>query len=114
MQRAGFALPVSDVERLTVRYRDFSDLVRDLRAHGLTNAMSERSRRFLRRDTLAALLAHYAGDHGEDGKLPARFETLYLTGWAPHDSQQKPLQPGSAKTRLAEALGTSEHSLKRE
>ncbi len=114
MQRAGFALPVSDVERLTVRYRDFSALVRDLRAHGLTNRMSERSRRFLRRDTLAALLAHYAGDHGEDGKLPARFETLYLTGWAPHDSQQKPLRPGSAKTRLAQALGTAEHSLKRE
>jgi len=114
MQRAGFALPVSDVERLTVRYRDFFALVRDLRAHGLTNRMSERSRRFLRRDTLAALLASYAGDHGEDGKLPARFETLYLTGWAPHDSQQKPLQPGSAKTRLAQALGTSEHRLKGE
>ena len=114
MQRAGFALPVSDVERLTVRYRDFFALVRDLRAHGLTNTMCERSRRFLRRDMLQALLARYAEDYARDGKLPAQFETLYLTGWAPHGSQQKPLQPGSAKTRLAQALGTSEQSLKRE
>jgi SAM-dependent methyltransferase len=108
LQRAGFALPVSDVERLTVRYRDFSGLVRDLRAHGFTNAMAERSKRPLRRDTLAALLEHYAAHHAEDGKLLARFDTLYLTGWAPHDSQQKPLAPGSAKSRLAEALGTDE------
>jgi len=112
LQRAGFALPVSDVERLTVRYRDFFALARDLRAHGLTNAMSERSRRFLRRDTLAALLEHYADHYAEEGKLPARFETLYLTGWTPHESQQQPLKPGSAKTRLAQALGTAEHRLK--
>lgn len=112
LQRAGFALPVADVERLTVRYRDLSGLARDLRAHGLTNSLSERSKRPLRRDTLAALLAHYADQHGEDGKLLARFETVYLTGWAPHESQQTPLKPGSAKTRLADALGTDEHSLK--
>jgi SAM-dependent methyltransferase len=108
LQRAGFALPVSDVERLTARYGDFFALVRDLRAHGLTNVLSERSRRFLRRDTLAALLAHYTGHHTQDGKLLARFDTLYLTGWAPHASQQQPLKPGSAKSRLAEALGTDE------
>jgi SAM-dependent methyltransferase len=112
LQRAGFALAVSDVERLTVRYGDFFALTRDLRAHGLTNVMSERSRRFLRHDTLTALLEHYAGHHAEGGKLLARFETLYLTGWAPHESQQKPLQPGSAKTRLAQALGTAEHIIK--
>jgi hypothetical protein len=112
LQRAGFALPVSDVERLTVRYRDFFALARDLRAHGLTNVMSERSRRPLRRDTLAALLEHYAGHHADNGKLLARFETLYLTGWAPHQSQQQPLKPGSAKQRLAEALGTAEHPIK--
>jgi SAM-dependent methyltransferase len=112
LQRAGFALPVSDLERLNVRYGDFQSLARDLRAHGFTNAMSERSRRFLRRETLAALLAHYAGHYAEDGKLLARFETLYMTGWAPHDSQQKPLQPGSAKASLAQALGTAEHRLK--
>jgi SAM-dependent methyltransferase len=112
LQRAGFALPVADVERLVVRYRDFFGLVRDLRAHGFTNAMSERSRHPLRRDTLAALLAHYAAHHAdEDGKLRARFETLYLTGWSPHESQQKPLKPGSAKTRMADALGVKEQPL---
>jgi len=112
LQRAGFALPVADVERLIVRYRDFFGLVRDLRAHGLTNAMSERSKQPLRRDTLAALLAHYAAHHAdEDGKLRARFETLYLTGWSPHESQQQPLKPGSAKSRLADALGVSEQPL---
>jgi SAM-dependent methyltransferase len=113
LQRADFALPVADVERLTVRYRDFSGLARDLRAHGFTNPLSERSKRPLRRDTLAALLEAYAGHHAEDGKLRAQFETLYLTGWAPHESQQVPLKPGSAKTRLAEALGTAERPLKR-
>jgi SAM-dependent methyltransferase len=108
LQRAGFALPVSDVERLVVRYGDFSGLARDLRAHGFTNVMGERSRRPLRRDTLAALLAYYAAHHAQSGKLLARFETLYLTGWAPHESQQQPLKPGSATSRLAEALGTDE------
>jgi SAM-dependent methyltransferase len=112
LQRGGFALPVADVERLTVRYRDFWGLARDLRAHGLTNILGERSKRALRRDTLAALLAYYADNHAEDGKLLAQFETLYLTGWAPHESQQVPLKPGSAKARLADALGTNEHSLK--
>ncbi|HUE65932.1 MAG TPA: methyltransferase domain-containing protein [Rhizomicrobium sp.] len=113
LQRAGFALPVADVERLCVRYGDFSGLVRDLRAHGLTNVMAQRSRLPLRRDTLAALLAHYAGHHADsDGKLRASFETLYLTGWVPHESQQKPLEPGSAKMRLADALGTKERPLR--
>lgn len=111
LQRAGFALPVADVERLTVRYADFGNLARDLRAHGQTNALSERSRKPLRRDTLAAMLAHYQAHHGEDGKLLATFETLTLTGWAPHESQQQPLKPGSATSRLADALGTSEQTL---
>jgi SAM-dependent methyltransferase len=114
LQRGGFALPVADVERLVVRYRDFAGLVKDLRAHGFTNAMSARSRQPLRRDTLTALLAHYAGHHADpDGRLRARFETVYLTGWSPHESQQQPLKPGSAKTRLADALGTTEQNLKR-
>ena len=110
ISRAGLALPVADVERLTVRYGGFSRLVRDLRAHGFTNVMAQRSRKTLRRDTLAAMLAHYAGAHGADGKLVATFETVFLTGWAPHASQQQPLRPGSAKTRLADALGTEEVS----
>jgi SAM-dependent methyltransferase len=113
LQRAGFALPVADVERLVVRYRDFAGLVKDLRTHGFINVMSARSRQFLRRDTLTALLVHYAGHHADpDGRLRARFETLYLTGWSPHESQQQPLKPGSAKTRLAEALGTDEYPIK--
>jgi SAM-dependent methyltransferase len=113
LQRAGFALPVSDVERLNVRYGDVLALARDLRAQGFSNVMSQRSRKPLRRDTLAALIAHYGAHHADpDGKLRARFETLYLTGWAPHESQQQPLKPGSATTRLAEALGVPEHVVK--
>ena len=103
LSRAGFALPVADVERLVVRYGDFFALAGDLRAHGFTNVLAERSRAFLRRDTLAAALAHYAGAHAVEGRLTATFETIFLTGWAPHASQQQPLRPGSAKARLAEA-----------
>jgi SAM-dependent methyltransferase len=115
LQRAGFALPVADVERTTVRYREFSSLVHDLRALGETNALTERSLRPLSRETLAATLAHYAKHHAEpDGRLRATFEIVYLTGWAPHESQQQPLRPGSAKARLADALGTTEKSLPRE
>ena len=110
LSRAGFALPVADVERLTVRYGDFFALARDLRAHGFTNVLAQRSRNALRRDTLAAALAHYAGAHGDGGRLLATFETIFLTGWTPHESQQQPLRPGSAKARLAEALGTQEQS----
>jgi SAM-dependent methyltransferase len=112
LQRGGFTLPVADVERLAVHYRDFSGLAQDMRAHGFTNPLSERSKRPLRRDTLAALLEAYASAHAESGKLRAQFDTLYMTGWAPHESQQVPLKPGSAKARLAEALGTDEHRIK--
>ena len=111
LQRAGFALPVADVERLQVRYRDFGSLVRDLRAHGQGNALAGRRRRFLSRRVLNALIAHYSAHHADGGKLNATFETLYLTGWAPHESQQQPLKPGSAKTRLSDALGTVERKL---
>jgi SAM-dependent methyltransferase len=115
LQRAGFALPVADVERTTVLYRDFFDLVRDLRVHGETNALAQRSRKPLSRATLAALLAHYRARHAEpDGRLRATFDIVFLTGWAPHTSQQQPLKPGSATARLAEALGTSEHRLRRD
>jgi SAM-dependent methyltransferase len=115
LSRAGFALPVADVERLTVRYGDFLGLVRDLRAHGFTNVLHERSRLSLRRDTLAAALSHYADahgdDHGTEKRLAATFETVFLTGWSPHENQQQALKPGSAKTRLADALGTDERKL---
>ncbi|MBV9992414.1 MAG: methyltransferase domain-containing protein [Alphaproteobacteria bacterium] len=101
LQRAGFALPVADVERTTVNYRGFARLVADLRAEGETNAMTSRSLKPLRRATLAALVAAY-------DPVVATFDIVYLTGWAPHESQQQPLKPGSAKARLAEALGTTE------
>ncbi|HEX3675460.1 MAG TPA: methyltransferase domain-containing protein [Rhizomicrobium sp.] len=109
LQRAGFALPVADVERTTIRYRAFATLIADLRAMGETNALAERSRRFLRRDVLAASLTRYAARHAEpDGRLRATFDIVYLTAWAPHASQQKPLAPGSARHKLADALGTAE------
>ena len=97
LQRAGFALPVADVERTTVNFQGFFKLVQDLRAHGETNALAERSKRPLARATLAALAALYE-------PVVATFDIVYLTGWAPHESQQKPLKPGSAKMRLSEAL----------
>jgi SAM-dependent methyltransferase len=105
LQRAGFALPVADSERTSVRYSKFETLAADLRALGETNALAERRRKFLPRAVLAATLAHL---QDADGKFPATFEIVYLTGWSPHESQQQPLRPGSAKTRLADALGVEE------
>ena len=111
LQRAGFALPVADSERTIVRYGAFTTLVNDLRALGETNALSDRVRTFLRRDVLAAALQSYAADSAdEEGRLEATFEIVYLTGWAPHESQQKPLKPGQARARLADALHTEERS----
>lgn len=111
LQRAGFALPVTDSEKLNVRYSSLTGLVRDLRAHGQTNVLASRSRHVLGHRTFEALQACYAARHATDGKLNATFETIFLTGWAPHDSQQKPLKPGSAMTRLSDALGTVERKL---
>ncbi|ESR24089.1 methyltransferase domain-containing protein [Lutibaculum baratangense] len=109
LQRAGFALPVADAETLTVRYGNPINLLRDLRHMGWTNALNARSRRPLRRDVLARALELYAGSASdEDGKVRARFDIVYASGWAPHESQQKPLRPGSARMRLADALGVEE------
>jgi len=111
LQRAGFALPVADVERTIVRYRDLLTLFGDLRAMGETNALVARDRGPLPRKTLAAALAHYASQHADpDGRLRATFDIAYLTGWSPHASQQQPLKPGSAIARLSDALNTSEQS----
>ncbi|GJD48117.1 hypothetical protein OPKNFCMD_0833 [Methylobacterium crusticola] len=108
LQRAGFALPVTDVETVTVRYADPFGLMRDLRAMGLTNALRER-RGFLRRATLLRAAALYAERFADaDGRVRATFELIWLSAWVPHESQQKPLRPGSAKARLADALGTTE------
>jgi SAM-dependent methyltransferase len=113
MQRAGFALPVVDQDKLEVRYANPLRLADDLRGMGETNALISRSRNPLRRDVLFHMIETYQNKFvGADGKVPACFEILYLTGWAPHESQQKPLRPGSAKMSLAEALNTKEISLK--
>jgi len=111
LQRAGFALPVVDCDRLTVRYDTVFDLMRDLRRMGATNVLRERRRTPLRRATLARMAQVYAQRFADpDGRLRASFEIVWLSGWAPHESQQKPLKPGSAKQRLADALGTIERS----
>jgi SAM-dependent methyltransferase len=110
LQRAGFALPVSDVDRLTVRYPDLFALIRDLRAMGETNVLAGASRP-LTRGIVARAAQLYAERFGEpDGRIPATFEIVHLAGWAPHESQQKPLPRGSAKMRLADALGVKEQT----
>ena len=109
LQRAGFALPVTDADTIRVTYADAFGLFRDLRGMGETNAVIERRRTGLRRATLLRAAEIYqARFAGPDGRIPATFQVVTLTGWAPHESQQKPLRPGSAKTRLADALGTTE------
>ena len=109
MQRAGFALPVADSQTLTVTYPALDGLMRDLRGMGETNSLSQRRRNYLGKDFRAALERLYSQHFTDnDGTLRATFEIVHLAGWAPSDSQQKPLRPGSAKTRLANALGTTE------
>ena len=109
LQRAGFALPVTDVDRVTARYGSPLALMHDLRRMGASNALTERRRTPLRRATLRRMLEIYAEKFADpDGRVRATFEIVWLSGWAPHESQQKPLAPGSAKTRLADALRTHE------
>jgi SAM-dependent methyltransferase len=109
LQRAGFALPVTDSERVTVRYATPFGLMADLRRMGATNVLIERRRTPLRRKTLRRMTEIYAERFADpDGKVRATFEILWLSGWAPHASQQQPLRPGSAKARLADALQTKE------
>jgi SAM-dependent methyltransferase len=112
LQRAGFALPVADVESVAVRYAGPFGLFRDLRAMGLANALADRRRTPLRRATLLRAAQIYAERFADpDGRVRATFEVVWLSGWAPHESQQKPLRPGSAKARLADALGVEERGL---
>jgi len=111
LQRAGFALPVIDQDRLTVRYGDMFGLLRDLRAMGATNALVERSRRPLPRAVLTRAAAIYGERFADpDGRVRATFDVISLSGWAPDEGQQKPLKPGSARARLADALGAVERS----
>ncbi|WP_374472824.1 methyltransferase domain-containing protein [Phenylobacterium sp.] len=112
LQRAGFALPVADVDRVSVTYDHPVKLLYDLRRMGETSVLAERHPRKLTRALLHRTFEIYAQRFAEpDGRVPATFEIVTLTGWAPHESQQQPLKPGSAKMRLADALGTVEHRL---
>jgi hypothetical protein len=109
LQRAGFAMPVADSRRFEVSYSDALALMRDLRAMGETNVMRDRLRRPMRREMLARAAAVYAERFGlPDGRVRATFEVIFLTGWAPGPGQPRPLRPGSAKGRLADALGVPE------
>jgi len=111
LQRAGFNLPVSDTDIVQVSYESPFALMDELRGMGAANALNERSRQPLRRDVLMRAAEIYAEHYGTgDGRVTASFEIITLTGWAPHESQQKPLRPGSAQARLADALGTEERS----
>ncbi len=111
LQRAGFALPVADVDRITVSYPNAFKLMQDLRGMGESNAIHTRRRTPTRRATLFRAAEIYQEMFGDaDGRLPATFDILTLTGWAPDASQQQPLRPGSAQGRLADALGVAEQS----
>jgi SAM-dependent methyltransferase len=109
LQRAGFALPVTDLDRMTVRYSSPMALMHDIRAMGATNPLIERSRHPLKRATLRRMIELYGQRFADpDQRIRATFEIVWLSGWAPHSSQQKPLTPGSARQRLADALGARE------
>jgi len=111
LQRARFALPVVDADTVTVTYPDALALMRELRAMGAANALKARRKGSLRRATLLRALTLYQERFGlPNGRIPASFEIITLTAWAPHESQQRPLAPGTATVRLAEALGTQELS----
>ncbi len=105
LQRAGFALPVTDVDRVVVRYTDAFALMQDLRRMGATNILRERRRTPTRRATMLRMAQIYGERFADpDGRIRATFDVIWLSGWAPHESQQQPLRPGSAKASLAEAV----------
>lgn len=114
LQRAGFALPVVDTDRLKVRYDNALALMQDLKALGLSNIMAERHRSLVTPGLMAMACSHYDQSFADpDNRIRATFQMIYLTGWSPHESQPKPLRPGSAKTRLADALKVDEKKLPR-
>lgn len=114
LQRAGFALPVADSRKLTVRYPDLKKLIRDLRGMGESNALAARHRISVPRRFLDLAESIYRAHYSEDGYLVATFELVFLTGWAPAANQPQPLRPGSAQNRLSDALGVPETPLKRD
>lgn len=110
LSRAGFTLPVSDVDRVKARYGNSFVLMRDLRAMGETNALYDRPRTPGTKSLFVKTAQAYAEAFAEeDGKVPATFEIIYFAGWAPHPDQPKPKRPGSAQVSLADALGVAEH-----
>lgn len=109
LQRAGFALPVADIDRLTVRYDTLFHLIRDLRGMAETAAFAESSGGLSRRIIHRAAEIYSERFSDPDGRIRASFNIIYLSGWSPHASQPKPLKPGSAKVRLADALKTKEY-----
>lgn len=112
LQRAGFALPVVDSEIITVTYKNMFKLLADIRGMGEGNIISARDKRYVGKDFFLKAAQHYAENFAEaDGRIVASFEIIFLIGWAPHESQQKPLQPGSAKERLADVLNAQEEAL---
>lgn len=113
LQRAGLNLPVADTQTLTVRYSNLGKLVQDLRGMGETNALATRNTALASRRLFARTQTIYRDNFGDDGYLVATFDVVFLTGWAPSDTQQQPLRPGSAQSRLSEALGVPEKPLKR-
>lgn len=109
LQRSGFALPVLDTDTLTVRYDSLLELIMDLRRMGAAGLSTGATGPVLNRAIVAAALEHYATEFSDpDGRVRASFQCVSLSGWAPHESQQKPLKPGSAKQRLADALKVDE------
>jgi hypothetical protein len=105
LQRAGFALPVTDVDRVVVRYANAFGLMQDLRRMGATNVLVERRRTPTRRTTMLGMAEIYAERFADpDGRIRATFDIIWLSGWAPHESQQKPLRPGSARASLEDAV----------
>mgnify|MGYP001210812524 CR=1 FL=1 len=110
LQRAGFALPAADRDTVTVRYAEPMRLLADLRAMGETAALAQHSPRSLSRRILTRAFEIYRQRFADpDGRVRATFEIITITGWAPHESQQQPLKPGSARARLADVLGAREH-----
>lgn len=108
LQRAGLALPVADVETHVVRYASPFALIAEIKALGASNPLIDRSKRLATRALLAAAAAAYGERDGDaDGRIRATLEIIWLSGWAPHESQQKPLKPGSATTRLGDVLGSA-------
>lgn len=109
LQRAGFALPVADYDRIEVSYASAFELMKELRGMGETNAVHNRRKTFTRRETLLKAAQIYQDKfQDEEGRITATFDIIYLAGWAPHESQQQPLRPGTATSRLADFLETDE------